>query len=82
MKNGTEKVLTFEINETSEMLCIHGNRKGLEELKTYIDKLLATKSVPEHSHLMTTEWGGNELTSDKQSESDKLIHHVKMFLWK
>ena len=45
-----------------------------------IDSLLS-KADCDHIHLMTNEWGGNELSDKKQSPENELINHVKIFKW-
>ncbi|MBS0622494.1 MAG: immunity protein 32 [Verrucomicrobia bacterium] len=33
----------------------------------------------DHFHLMTAEWGGSELSDEKQSTENEIINHVKIF---
>ncbi|MBA3238014.1 MAG: immunity protein 32 [Parachlamydiaceae bacterium] len=73
-------LLTFEFDAKNEMLEIHANQKGLENLKTVIDSLLS-KTDCDHVHLMTTEWGGDGLSSEKQNQENEIINHVKIFKW-
>jgi hypothetical protein len=73
-------ILTFEIDTTTKEIEIHANKEGLEILRKKIDFLLNSKSA-DHSHLMTEAWGGSELTNQKQSEQNELIHSVKIFKW-
>ncbi|MBA3238009.1 MAG: immunity protein 32 [Parachlamydiaceae bacterium] len=30
---------------------------------------------------MTSDWGGNELSSEKQNQESEIINHVKIFKW-
>ena len=30
---------------------------------------------------MTEDWGGEELSNNKQNKKTELIHHVKIFKW-
>jgi len=78
--NKSDYLLTFESDSKNEILEIHGNQKGLEKLKALIDSLLA-KSSNDHLHLMTENWGGNELSDDKQCSENEIINHVKLFKW-
>ncbi|NGX39926.1 MAG: hypothetical protein KR126chlam1_01264 [Chlamydiae bacterium] len=78
--NKSNDLLTFEWDEKNEILEIHGNQKGLEKLKHIINSLLF-KEDPDHVHLMTNDWGGNELSSEKQSIENEMINHVKIFKW-
>ena len=73
-------LLTFEWDSKNETLEIHGNQKGLAKLRNVIDSLLA-KTDNDHTHLMTENWGGNELSDDKQCSENEIINHVKLFKW-
>ena len=73
-------ILTFEWNQESEKLEIHCDHLGMKRLIGYLERLLSV-SGNEHSHLMTSEWGGNELGSEQQNERSVLINHVKICKW-
>jgi len=45
-----------------------------------ISNLIENKKT-DHIHLMTEDWGGIELTNDKQNFNSELINHVKIFNW-
>ena len=74
----TNKLLTFELDESGECLEIHGNKEGLQEL---INTLKQALEADDHMHLMTPSWGGDNLTEIKQGNDNKLINHVKVFSW-
>lgn len=78
--NKSDYLLIFELDSKNEILEIHGNQKGLEKLKTLIDSLLS-KASSDHIHLMSENWGGYELSNDKQCEENEIINHVKLFKW-
>jgi Immunity protein 32 len=78
--NKFDYLLTFEWDSKNDILEIHGNDKGLEKLKNMLD-LLLNKTSDDHIHLMTKNWGGNELSDDKQCVENELINHVKLFKW-
>ncbi len=78
----SSKSLSFEWDEKREVLEIHTNQKGLEALISRLQILLNTKDDNDHMHMMTPEWGGEQLTSERQNETAKLINHVKIFRWK
>jgi len=73
-------LLTFEWDSKNEMIEIHGDEKGLKKLKEALDLLLA-KSGNDHVHLMSNEWGGEELSSEVQGLDNELVNHVKIFKW-
>ncbi|GAC42104.1 Imm32 family immunity protein [Paenibacillus popilliae] len=75
MKN---RWVTFEYNDRDEKIEIHANELGLKFLISQLEKLLIEKS---DLHLMTPSWGGDELSEEKQCETNKLISHVKIFHW-
>ena len=74
-------MLTFESNPESEQLEIHGDKEGLLKLAKILTAM-AEQKASEHRHLMTEDWGGSELSSDKQGLDNDLCHHVKVFFWK
>jgi len=75
-----EKLLTFEWDDGKEVLKVHANREGIDYL---IDVLTRLRELPppDHAHLMTEEWGGSELTSEKQDQDALLVNHVKLYTW-
>ena len=75
----TTYLLTFELNK--DELEIHTDLSGLKTLIDELNKLLksAEKGLNDHNHLMTEDWGGNELTSVTQS--GEILHHVKIYCW-
>jgi len=75
------KVLSFEWDKENEVLEIHCNAEGLRQLNEKISSLIKANQN-NHAHLMTSEWGGEELTSEKNNPNAELINHVKIFNWK
>ena len=75
-----DQLLTFELDKDTGELEIHTNNEGLKILKEKIEFLLNSKHN-EHTHLMSEEWGGKEITTKKQSKNNDLIKIVKMFKW-
>ena len=76
-----EANLSFEWDSQNERLEIHGDREALMAFAKQLESL-ASNDSNEHFHLMTADWGGNELLGDQQNSAATLIHHVKIFLWK
>lgn len=74
-------MLTFELNDTNEQIEIHGDKEGILKLAKILTDM-AVKNESEHCHLMTKDWGGAELSNDKQGLDNDLYHHVKVFFWK
>ena len=70
-------LFTVEIVEES-VAEIHLDEEGLDLL---IDRLtkLRRHQEPEHEHLMTPSWAGTELTEDKQSADNDLIHMLTVY---
>lgn len=73
-------MLSFEWDKDSERLEIHTDAAGLRELVDQLNKL-AISEGSDHVHLMTEDWGGDDLSSDKQNSKAELINHVKIFKW-
>ena len=75
-------LLTFEISQENQQLIIHGDPEGLRFLCDAINRLVEnTKDRAfDHTHLMTQEWGGDELSSE--SQGGQLVNQVKIYCWK
>ncbi|PIE90999.1 MAG: methylhydantoinase [Acidobacteria bacterium] len=72
---------TFELDPGKNgYLEIHLNKQGISEFIETLENLLTEKGN-EHYHLMTPDWGGDELTLEKQCEENSLIQHVKIYKW-
>ena len=73
-------MLTFEYHKKDAKLSIHGDAEGLKDSVPMIERLMnQTKDGEfEHEHLMTPEWDGHNLTSDKHSAEPELINHVNI----
>ncbi len=78
-----EYLLTFETDEDADQLFIHGDAAGLEYFAKALLKISEQAKSGDfpHDHFFTEEWGGDELSSEKQSEEGKLINHVKVYGW-
>lgn len=78
-----KKLLTLEFDFEQELIELHLNRERAEYLKNILEKLILEKDNKD-IHLMTPDWGGNELSNDPQNENEniKLIHHLKLIYWK
>jgi hypothetical protein len=74
-------LLTFELSEQKDELYIHSDLNGLRNLIDELNKLLksAEKGGNDHTHLMSEEWGGYELSSD--SQGGEILNHVKIYCW-
>ena len=75
----SSQFLTFEINEEQESIEIHANAEGVAVLIRLLE--LASRTN-DHQHLMTSEWGGTELSSQPQGSSNRLVNHVRIIAWK
>ncbi len=74
-------LLTFEYDIQNEMLEIHANPEGIKKLIAKLSKILETGDDSCHDHLLTPDWGGDELSNEKQCKDNILINHVKIFKW-
>jgi hypothetical protein len=74
-----EKVFTIEFDQLDEMVELHLNKVGAEYLRNVLTKLIDNNKNCDH-HFMTPDWGGDELSSEKQNLSDdtKLMHQLKI----
>lgn len=80
MKND-EYLLSFEQDDHKDVLNIHTDLSGLEHLIGELMVLLrsAEKGKNDHTHLMTEEYGGYELSSE--NKGGEIINHVKIYCW-
>lgn len=74
-------MLTFESADKGDRLEIHGDKEGLLRLAKIFTEM-AEQEDSEHHHLMTKDWGGSELSDEKQGLNNELYHHVKLFCWR
>ena len=69
-------MLTFGIEKSeSPEICIVVDINGIAKLRHILEAL--SKS-PDHAHLMTEEWGGNDLTIDGIDSNYSLINSVRI----
>ena len=73
----SERLLTFEIED--EELSLHMNDEGAEFLMKKLQDMLGKEN--DHEHLLTAEWGGDELSSEKQSDKAGLLNKVTLHIW-
>ena len=76
------KLLSVECHSSTEVVEIHLNRSGLDCLIEVLESLRKANSL-DHVHLMSPEWGGNELTgqSCRSSTDWAAAKHLKVCLW-
>ena len=72
------KLLQVEYDESGEKVEIIMNDVGIKELISQLEYLLNQKG-PDHVHLMTESWGGDELTEGKCEDGYKLINQMKLY---
>ncbi|MCX6155554.1 MAG: hypothetical protein NT007_15485 [Candidatus Kapabacteria bacterium] len=75
-------MLTIEYNTISEMLDMHFDNEGA---KRFIEdlQLLIKQNRFEQMHLLSEEWGGEDLSSVKLSLSDDviLVNQLRLTYW-
>jgi len=76
-------LLTFELDNESEQIFVHGDPDGLECFAKSLLKIAeeARSGKFPHEHFFTKEWGGDELSSEQQEKEGKLVNHVKVYGW-
>ncbi|WP_319561732.1 Imm32 family immunity protein [Marispirochaeta sp.] len=79
MSTQKKTLLSIELNKSTEQIEIHCNEDGLLLL---VDKLESLKSMKnDHIHLKTSEFGGDDLSSDLIGIENEKINELKIFLW-
>lgn len=81
-KMESEKVLTFEFITEEKILIINLNKEGIFLLIDKLNELINNQNEQDHTHLMTSSWGGKELSEIPQCSKSILINHVKINKWK
>lgn len=59
-------VLTVEWDPAAERIAIHAADEGLKQLVARLSGLIGTNGN-DHVHMMTSEWGGSQFSSEKQN---------------
>ncbi len=70
------KLLTFEMDPQGDRLEIHVNQEGLNDFIRHLEDLKNPHNDP--IHLMTPDWGGRELSKEKQDREKRrgtLVNH-------
>lgn len=78
----TNKLFTIEFDYDHDIVEMHLNRYGIDDLIKILKKI-KEENTQDHWHLMSTDWGGSELTNEKQNLDKKvhLINHLKIHYW-
>jgi hypothetical protein len=81
-------MLYLETDKDGDRVFLHTDRDGIQKLREVLDFLEGQPEMPEHEHLITPAWGGNELDEklsigarDGNSELNRAVHEVKMYYW-
>lgn len=87
MSSKPKHLLSFTAGPEGDEVTIHGDREGLERLRTALDALIKglDEGACEHDHLMSPTCAGNELTETmlglERQAGHKTVHHVKLYAW-
>ena len=75
--------LTFEFAKEGDQLFIHADAAGMRHLISVLARLAqnAEAGRKDHTHLMTEDWSGHELSSVAQNVNDRLLHKVTIHGW-
>ena len=78
-----DHLLTFELAKDGDELFIHADAAGLRYLASALTRLAedADAGRKEHTHLMTEDWSGHELSSVARGAADRLLHQVTIHAW-
>jgi len=71
-------ILSIELNEDKDKVEILFDKEGLIKLRHALEKIDLKNLGTDHVHLMTKEWGGDELTSEVMHEGNTLINDLKL----
>jgi hypothetical protein len=78
-----DHLLTFELGKDGDELFIHADAAGLRYLASTLTRLAehAEAGRKDHTHLMTEDWSGHELSSVAQDAQERLLHQVTIHGW-
>ncbi len=76
------KLLTLELDLERETIELHLNMLGAEYLRNVLTELIINNTNCDHQ-FMSPDWGGSELSSEKQNLSTniQLLHQLKIMYW-
>jgi len=75
-----KRLFQVEWDQEGEKVEIHFDNDGLSYFISLLEKLRDEKS-PNDIHLMTPEWGGNELSSSEDAGDRIIVNHLKLLKW-
>ncbi len=81
-----KQLLSFVTDEDGHQLFIHIDLAGVKFLIRELNRIkekLEENDCP-HTHLLTKEWGGSELSASKLADQDdekNQVQHVKIYGW-
>jgi Immunity protein 32 len=74
----SDGLISFELSSDLKQLDIHFDKIGIERMIAYLERLCEKDG---HDHLMTSSWGGTELSEEKQGDDSILLHRVSIHFW-
>ena len=81
-------MLHVETDGDGNQVFIHMDQAGMAQLKTILETFEGRSGSPEHDHLMSPSWGGDELEEqidaakkDSDHGANRTVHHVKLYFW-
>ena len=78
-----DHLLTFELSKDGDELFIHADAVGLRYLASELTQLAqeAEAGRKDHTHLMSDEWAGSELSGVPQNAECRLLNQVTIHAW-
>jgi len=80
------KLLSFATSNDGDRISVHVDKAGLELLISELEWLKSKldQDKCDHTHLRSTDWAGDELSTSKlknQEGEDHIVHEVKICGW-
>lgn len=81
-----DRLLSFVTDDNGDRVFIHVDKNGLDLLikeLTWLRKKLEAGAC-DHTHLMSPDWAGDELTTSKLKDHEdevNIVHEVKIYGW-
>ena len=76
-------LLTFELAKDGDELFIHADAVGLRFLASELSRLAqeAEAGRKEHTHMLSEEWAGSELSAEPQDLECRFLNQVTIHAW-
>jgi len=75
--------LVADTSPSGDEVFVHAAPGELRSLAKQLERLAAAAERGEypHAHLFSAQWGGDDLSGQASTSSNRAVHHIKFFGW-